>query len=105
MADPTQQPPVPDLQMEVNEDIDAQLDANINSNAAQPDPMNLDGGNDAHPAAANGVVQDAATTLEARIPAKKDATLREFLGKMDDYAPIVRHPHGSEASLCREQSC
>ena len=28
--------------------------------------------------------------LEARIPAKKDASLREFLGKMDDYAPIVR---------------
>lgn len=27
---------------------------------------------------------------EARIPAKKDATLREFLDKMDDYAPIVR---------------
>jgi len=27
--------------------------------------------------------------LESRIPAKKDATLREFLGKMDDYAPIV----------------
>lgn len=28
--------------------------------------------------------------IEPRIPAKKDATLREFLGKMDDYAPIVR---------------
>jgi transcription initiation factor TFIID subunit 10 len=27
---------------------------------------------------------------ESRIPAKKDATLREFLSKMDDYAPIVR---------------
>jgi transcription initiation factor TFIID subunit 10 len=26
---------------------------------------------------------------EARIPAKKDATLREFLSKMDDCAPIV----------------
>lgn len=33
--------------------------------------------------------------LEARIPAKKDATLREFLSKMDDYAPIV----------CPRQSC
>jgi hypothetical protein len=27
---------------------------------------------------------------ESRIPTKKDATLREFLSKMDDYAPIVR---------------
>jgi transcription initiation factor TFIID subunit 10 len=28
---------------------------------------------------------------EARIPTKKDATLREFLSKMDDYAPIVSY--------------
>ncbi|KAF2094956.1 transcription initiation factor IID, TAF10 subunit [Rhizodiscina lignyota] len=27
--------------------------------------------------------------LEARIPAKKDASLKELLGKMDDYAPII----------------
>ncbi|KAK8227829.1 transcription initiation factor TFIID 23-30kDa subunit-domain-containing protein [Phyllosticta paracitricarpa] len=26
---------------------------------------------------------------ELRIPTKKDASLREFLGKMDDYAPII----------------
>jgi hypothetical protein len=31
---------------------------------------------------------------ESRIPAKKDATLREFLSKMDDHAPIVSFiPH------------
>jgi hypothetical protein len=28
---------------------------------------------------------------EARIPTKKDATLREFLSKMDDCAPIVSY--------------
>lgn len=27
--------------------------------------------------------------VESRIPAKKDETLREFLNKMDDYAPII----------------
>jgi hypothetical protein len=27
---------------------------------------------------------------ESRIPAKKDATLREFISKMDEHAPIVR---------------
>ena len=26
---------------------------------------------------------------EARVPVKKDISLREFLGKMDEYAPIV----------------
>ena len=35
-------------------------------------------------------IHGMATTFESRIPAKKDITLREFLGKMDDYAPIVR---------------
>jgi transcription initiation factor TFIID subunit 10 len=29
---------------------------------------------------------------DARIPAKKDASLREFLSKMDEHAPIVRSP-------------
>ena len=40
--------------------------------------------------------QGASTGLEnalpeSRIPAKKDATLREFLSKMDDHAPIVSY--------------
>jgi transcription initiation factor TFIID subunit 10 len=29
---------------------------------------------------------------ETREPTRKDISLREFLGKMDDYAPIVRSP-------------
>lgn len=90
MADNTQ-PPAGGPTMEVNEDIDAAIDADINPDATQPDAMNLDGANDAEPSARNGAT-DAAAALEARIPAKKDATLREFLGKMDDYAPIVGLP-------------
>jgi transcription initiation factor TFIID subunit 10 len=43
---------------------------------------------------ANDTVQatnnEISTSAEPRIPVKKDASLREFLGKMDDYAPIVR---------------
>jgi transcription initiation factor TFIID subunit 10 len=27
---------------------------------------------------------------ESRLPTQKDASLKEFLNKMDDYAPIVR---------------
>jgi hypothetical protein len=30
--------------------------------------------------------------LDTKIPAKKDATLREFLSKMDEHAPIVSIP-------------
>lgn len=54
--------------------------------ATQPDSMNLDDANDARPEE-----DEANKPVEAKIPAKKDATLREFLGKMDDYAPIVCH--------------
>lgn len=56
----------------------------ISAETTQPDSMNLDGANDVRPEE-----DEANKPVEAKIPAKKDATLREFLGKMDDYAPIV----------------
>jgi transcription initiation factor TFIID subunit 10 len=71
--------------MEVNDELDQSVENEINHDATQADAMNLDGANDDAP---NGVPEPA-TTFEQRIPAKKDATLREFLGKMDEYAPIV----------------
>ncbi|KAH9865398.1 hypothetical protein J1614_008981 [Plenodomus biglobosus] len=86
MSDTTSQPP--DAVMDVNEDLDATVDDEINHDAPQADAMNLDGANDAEPAVVNGVTDETAA-FEARIPAKKDATLREFLGKMDEYAPII----------------
>ncbi|KAF2276213.1 transcription initiation factor IID, TAF10 subunit [Westerdykella ornata] len=70
------------------DELDASIDADIRPDASQPDAMNLDGGNDVGPSAPNGIA-DAEPSLEARIQVKKDATLREFLGKMDDYAPII----------------
>lgn len=33
--------------------------------------------------------QHPQAVLDPRIPQKKDATLREFLGKMDDYTPLI----------------
>jgi transcription initiation factor TFIID subunit 10 len=88
MSDSTTQPG--DLSMEVNEELDPAVEEEINRDATQADSMNLDGAADAEPVV-NGV-SDIAQTIEARIPAKKDATLREFLGKMDEYAPIVSLP-------------
>lgn len=87
------QPSADGPKVEISDGLDASLEADITQDATQPDAMNLDGANDADPPRRNGVT-DAPTTLdEARIPVKKDATLREFLGKMDDYAPIVYFPH------------
>jgi hypothetical protein len=85
MSDSNSQPP--DTKMEVTDDLDQSVENEIDHDATQADAMNLDGANDDAPTA-NGV-PDAAAAFEQRIPAKKDATLREFLGKMDEYAPIV----------------
>jgi transcription initiation factor TFIID subunit 10 len=85
MAD-NQQPPA-NADAEMNIDEEAALEADTNAEATQPDAMNLDGANDTDAPQRNGTTE--AVPLEARIPAKKDATLREFLSKMDDYAPIV----------------
>jgi transcription initiation factor TFIID subunit 10 len=89
MSDSTTQPI--DSSMEVNEELDPSVENEIIPDATQPDAMNLDGTNDAEPPTTNGVPEVPAT-FEARIPAKKDATLREFLGNMDEYAPIVCIP-------------
>lgn len=90
MVEPTTAPDVDVADVNLERDDQAQaefgasaeVDLNMDDNPA-PSAMNLDGANDA-PA------ESRLPTLETRIPAKKDASLREFLSKMDDYAPIVR---------------
>lgn len=42
----------------------------------------------------------AAPALETKLPMRKDASLKEFLSKMNDYAPIVSlHPPNYFVSL------
>jgi len=86
--------------MDANDDLDATVEDEINHDAPPADAMNVDGANDTEPAADNGVMQDP-VAFEARIPAKKDATLREFLGKMDEYAPIVSKSRPANDKLTR----
>lgn len=73
-------------------DVDRELDAEINpASSNETMAMNMDGPNDAPGASApeaNGLSAIPAV-LEPRIPQKKDTSLREFLGKMDDYAPLI----------------
>lgn len=81
------------------EELDASITANIASTDHQPDAMNLDGANDMDAQqnnqppgtvpGADGLMPGAPPASELRIPTKKDASLREFLSKMDDYAPII----------------
>jgi len=44
-------------------------------------------------------VDPVAPAPEPRLPTRKDASLKEFLGKMDDYAPIVSFEYFSHCSL------
>lgn len=81
---------------------EADLDAEINRDPLPPsDPMDMDGSSDntlagqptqqpADGTQPNGLPQPQhPAVIEPRIPQKKDASLREFLGKMDDYAPLI----------------
>ncbi|KAI9728573.1 MAG: hypothetical protein M1834_007601 [Cirrosporium novae-zelandiae] len=67
-------------------ELEVPLDTDIDmSNPSTNQNMNLDGAGDdptqtePHPTAPS----------DPRVPTKKDASLREFLSKMDDYAPII----------------
>lgn len=87
MADNAQ--PLANADTEKVDDLDARVEQDmVPEGSQQPDAMNLDGANDGDAPQRNGVAENP---MEARIPAKKDATLREFLSKMDDFAPIVCH--------------
>lgn len=76
---------------------DRDIDAEINPAPASSDAMNVDGASEQPPAAdpaaasgeANGTTNSIPAVIEPRIPQKKDTSLREFLGKMDDYAPLI----------------
>ena len=74
------------------DDIDAAIDQEVmpdaSLDASQAGPLGLDGANDSK--MDNDIdVTAPAPALETRISAKKDISLREFLPKMDEFAPIV----------------
>jgi transcription initiation factor TFIID subunit 10 len=83
MADPSQETTVSGTDLK-EEEIDASIEADINPNPPDPDAMNIDGRDDIDNSGLG-----VAPANEPKIPTKKDASLREFLNKMDDYAPIV----------------
>lgn len=90
-TDPTVNGTLPSFDNQAEQDLDAE----IQSDPTADEGMDLDGASDARPASgsqapneANGLPAIPAIP-EPRIPQKKDTSLREFLGKMDDYAPLI----------------
>ena len=72
---------------EMDHELDASLEADIAlKGPSHASPMNLDGPSEMNAAGRGGLDP----VVEARATSKKDTTLRELLGKMDEYAPIVR---------------
>ncbi|KAL9063231.1 MAG: hypothetical protein Q9157_008346, partial [Trypethelium eluteriae] len=74
-----------------DEEIDASIDQEVNANVPlDPDAtgaLSVPDGVDANLDTEVDATAEA-PAFEARISAKKDISLREFLPKMDEYAPI-----------------
>jgi transcription initiation factor TFIID subunit 10 len=63
-------------------DLDASIEQDIDMNAEQT-------GAGAEESAAAALTTEVDQLAESSQPSKKETSLREFLGKMDEYAPIV----------------
>lgn len=94
-SDPTvnndSNPDAADLQKQEEMSLEAEIN---NTSSTQPDtsPAEPSTAPSQAQAAANNAVPSPTThpaVLEPRIPTKKDASLREFLRKTDDYAPLI----------------
>lgn len=83
-ADQTAASTADDIEAAVDVDTEMQTDnshtMDNSSNAKSTANANMDGTSDDAP---------TVSQIETRMPAKKDVALRDFLSKMDEYAPIV----------------
>lgn len=57
--------------------------ANVNNEMSEQVPINHQ----------QDAQEEVPTLAESKMPTRKDTSLKEFLGKMDDYAPIVSSNH------------
>jgi hypothetical protein len=81
-ADQTAPSTADDIEAPVDVDTEMQTDSShtMDNSSNAKSAANMDGASDEPP---------AVPQIETRMPAKKDVALRDFLSKMDEYAPIV----------------
>jgi hypothetical protein len=77
----SEQPPPSEDNIKTEPDLDTSIEQDVEMNPDQPD---------------EGPALDP--MAPAPTPSKKETSLREFLGKMDDYAPIVSSSAGPGSS-------
>jgi hypothetical protein len=84
----------------VVKDVEVDIDAEMEDPQEAPEARNpIDTTSGApDPETAQSEAQPATTTSGLQQQNRKDVTLREFLSKMDDYAPIVRARHPAPRS-------
>lgn len=75
--------PPPDATADIDADVDMADDSAQQANA----PAAINGASSSNP---DQDMADSAPAVQSTQQNRKDATLREFMSKMDDYAPIVR---------------
>lgn len=104
MADP---PPVSQPSEGADNDEELEFEGDIDVDMGCTNSLDNSGSGPAQPASSSTVGGAAPALPEidpvgpAPVPTKKDASLREFLSKMDDYAPIVRWDSPSPQPLIR----
>ncbi|THV77700.1 transcription initiation factor IID, TAF10 subunit [Aureobasidium pullulans] len=83
---PTAAPAADDIEASIDQEMqsadhdDSSHTMDNSSNSKSGTTLGLDGTSDEPP---------TVPQIETRMPAKKDVALRDFLGKMDEYAPII----------------
>lgn len=86
-----QSPPFDPSSAAYDDDADPDINMTLDPSSStikQESPIGgFDGANEPQPTQ-NG--EDPEGGIEAKLPMQKDISLQEFLGKMDEYAPIVR---------------
>ena len=88
MADSSLSTTQPNTADSREEDLDASIEGDISQDPINQDSMQVDSTENNTMQSSNNANENP-PPAEPRIPAKKDASLREFLNNMDDYAPIV----------------
>lgn len=73
-----------------NNNVNATAEARDHAAGRQPEP----------PSGVPGTIPADMDALAAAALPRKETSLREFLGKMDDYAPIVSVKPGERPLLC-----
>ncbi|CAO1601279.1 hypothetical protein XANCAGTX0491_004946 [Xanthoria calcicola] len=88
-----QSPPFDPSSAAYDDDADPDINMTLDpasSTIKQESPIGaFDGTNDQQPTQNGDGPEDPEGGIEAKLPMQKDVSLQEFLGKMDDYAPII----------------